>query len=284
MKKKKYIAIHLSAITIVLGWIINILFIGIYYGINLADKNTVLYKFCVYSLIILSLLFLSTLAFMIFTKTGKSYWKEYLKRKEINHELRINKQKNVLIENMDYETFPEYADKENFTIKSRFQSYGHYLTYSLFAVAAILNLAIICRDNIWESGFSSIHIILMLIMVTLFSFIFVYFYKLFVRRVCINQNGVTQKMFRRKKTFKWSSIKTIGISTNSRGYKEPFCYIYFSKRKIKGSICIEKYTKKKGMIILRYRPNVIHCIMKYWDGEIVNLSTKKSWLRYVKNL
>ena len=107
----------------------------------------------------------------------------------------------------------------------------------------------------------------------------------FLCRVVIDDTGVHLKKYgKRTRHYKWSDIRTIGLSTSPMGRNMEICYIYISKREVEGPRCIYEPDKIKGAIVLRYRPKVIHCILQYWEGKIVNLEKQKSWLKYLRRI
>ncbi|MBN2878575.1 MAG: hypothetical protein JXN65_03000 [Clostridia bacterium] len=106
------------------------------------------------------------------------------------------------------------------------------------------------------------------------------------RQVTINCKGVSLENTSGivEHFFEWDNIKTIAISVAPEGRRIQWGYLYFSTKHIKSDRCITGYFEKPYIIMVKYSPKVIHCILQYWDKEIRNLEAMRNWRRYVKKI
>jgi hypothetical protein len=103
-------------------------------------------------------------------------------------------------------------------------------------------------------------------------------------RLYLNDKGVTLKVLNKKWYFKWSKIKTIGISVTPDGLNTAFSRLYFTSLEQDEPICFTNHKQESNMLNVRFRPEIVHCVLKYYDGKILNLATQKKWLKYINKL
>jgi len=180
-----------------------------------------------------------------------------------------------------YETLPEYTGKSSFVPKGMYlEKVFVYFFIGLIALAegAFIYLLIV---DFQLSGF-----IYMLVFPALFTFICLISYWLSSeRQVQIDETGFTLLLEKEVvRFFPWDKIKTIGLSVGLEGKRISWGYLYFTTKELKRDRVIVDYFEKPHTIMLKYRPKVVHCILKYWDKEIRNLESMKNWLRYINKL
>lgn len=206
---------------------------------------------------------------------GKAYDKEYVKRQQA----RIDRQKIEELVEHDYSILPRYNGDGVFTIRKIRNIKIILWINGLISILLILNFVLFVA-NVYQTEWAMLIMILPLFM----YFFFKTLYKKNKKKIIISKEGVSRKLPKKNNLFKWSKIKTIGISVFGTGKNTRFSYIYITKRKIKGIICVSEYKEKNDMILIKYRPDVIHAILEYWEGDIVNLDTQKSWVEYINNI
>lgn len=276
MDNKKYMTIHITAIVIVITFMLSM--IGVPLSAQLVEKQILEYIWLTISLVILGLTFILMLLFVfviIKTKLGKAYDKEYVKRRKA----RIDNQRIEELTGRDYSTLPRYHGDGVFTI-SKIRNIKIILWFNGIISMLIILIFLLFVANVYQTER------VMLIMLLPFPayFFFRTLYKKNKKKILISEDGVRRKLAKKNNLFKWSKIKTIGISVFSTGKNTRFSYIYITKRKIKSTIYVSQYKEKNDMILLKYRSEVIHAILEYWQGNIVNLDTQKSWLEYINRL
>lgn len=108
----------------------------------------------------------------------------------------------------------------------------------------------------------------------------------FYRKVFIDEYGVKliNNSLNTKRFFSWDEIKAIGIGISPFGARPTSGFLFFTTKDIKEDLVIPSYLEGPDIIVVTYRPKITHCILKYWDGEIKNLDTQKSWIKYINKL
>ena len=106
--------------------------------------------------------------------------------------------------------------------------------------------------------------------------IFSYFY--FLKRIIISPEGIQYNTLFKKRFLRWDKVKTVGVSANWA----PFCLVFVSGTKMKYA---QSMTARdvEDMISFKFRPEMIHHILCFWDGDIVNLQNVRAWRKYLMN-
>lgn len=276
MDSKKYMTIHITAIVIVFTFMLSM--IGVPLSAQLVEKQILESIWLTISLVILGSTFILTLLFaFVFTRTklGKAYDKEYGKRGKA----RIDNQKIEELTGRDYSTLPKYKGDGVFTVRKIRNIKIILWINGIISILLILNFVLFVA-NVYQTEWA-----MLIMLLPLFAyFFFSTLRKKNKKKIIISEEGVRRKLPKKNNLFKWSKIKTIGVSVFGTGKNTRFSYIYITKRKIKSTICVSQYKEKNDMILIKYRPEVIHAILEYWQCDIVNLDTQKSWLEYINNL
>ena len=107
-----------------------------------------------------------------------------------------------------------------------------------------------------------------------------------LKQVTINAEGVSLDNSAKPAIlhFNWDEIKVIGIDVAPSGKRIPWGFLYFTKKDIKKDWVILEYFEAPYVIVMKYSPKVIHCVLQYWDKPVKNLEAMKSWYRYIKKL
>jgi hypothetical protein len=109
-------------------------------------------------------------------------------------------------------------------------------------------------------------------------------YNYFGRIIKISPEGILSASLFRSQFIKWERVKTIGISSYgpySKNNVDAFIWVYVSKRELKSRHCILS-GERKGLIAFKFRAKMIHHILCFYGGEIINLHNVRRWRRYVK--
>ena len=267
MDKRTYYKVHIFGVSSAIGLLISIFGVVICQGYS--DNKLALYS-SLGSLLLFVLLLAGFAIFVIKTKMGKNYWREYVRRR------RIKRQREFIDELLDphYLTnLPKYRGRNSFVLNSQLTAYSLLIITLLPSMMFLLIEIISCDGNIFKLVPSVILTTVILILVL---------NRNFITKVHVEADGVRFKSLTKEYTIKWSRIKTIGISVNPEGYNIFWSRLYFTTHKQKSPICIMEPRQKKNMINLKFRPEIVHCLLQYWDGEVLNLQTQKKWLKYLK--
>lgn len=278
MSNNKYLIISLAIFIPIITWLIfgSVLLYYLYDGNIVSQEYSTVFTIFISSTIVMII----TMILSKTMKNGKNYWKENSKRQKAKNKSNIKRPKLKDLSNNDYSEMSKYKGREFFKMeKKSFTAIASFCLATLFSIF-IVGVILIGDPFLHEvKGYLFIGIITVPYAVGNFIVQCIYI------RVQITELGVFLLKGKIRTNFiKWDKIKAIGISTNFLGRNTRFAFIYFTKIKIKNTMSINIYEEKDDILMLRYRPKVIHCIMKYWDGEIKNLDTQKSWLKYINKL
>lgn len=215
------------------------------------------------------------------TKLGKKYEKMYAKWQK---DKIINQAIDEIKGTEYYSTLPEYSGRNKFVTSSIFLRKGvivFFSVVSLIFVIVLLNIIITDYDAL--ALWAMVCIVLALPIVC-----FISHYTALDKSVLISEEGVklckvvggeNEDLF-----FTWEEIKTIGLSVAPSGRRISWGYMYFTTKEIKRDKIIPQYFEKPYVIVIKYRPKIVHCTLKYWDKEIRNLEAMKNWKRYIHRL
>lgn len=160
---------------------------------------------------------------------------------------------------------------------------GYYTRYriinGLILLPIIIYTFIYCIVNVENPFDGNVFIALSIIFINVILVI----YNFFVRMVIISPKGVRSITIRGGQFIAWEDIKSIGITSCTGNSKIGIAgYIHISKKKIGKHTFVTK--DAKGTITIKPRNKIIHHILCYWDGEILNLQNVKKWRRYLKDV
>ncbi len=272
--RKSYIIFNIALISIVLILISSISTI-IYLLTEYDDSFAVsLMSFKIAVLIlILTIIFIAWFIKKgIKTKLNKEYEIENVRRLE---EKRKKQYIKTLI-NYDYaNNLPPYNKKQSFIICSKFGFYFILICSTYLALYLLYDLIFLFGSFIREQNIK---------MIMLPVGIYFLYKDFIIPRLYVNEKGVTVKILNKKWSLKWSKIKTIGISVSPEGLNTVFSRLYFTSLEQDEPICCTDYKQRKNMISVRFHPKIVHCVIKYYNGKVLNLETQKKWLRYINKL
>ncbi len=215
------------------------------------------------------------------TKLGKKYKKMYINWKD-------QKIENQAIEEIKgteyYQYLPEYRGKNTFVPSGLFLEKIAIIIFSVMSFLPTIGFIYIAvRDNDLTVLIYIFFTLLIVPGVCLLSYLLS-----LKRKVTIDEDGVK---LRRKKNgkiktrfFSWDDVKVIALSVSPEGKRISWGYIYFTTKEIKKDRVIIEYFEKPYVIMLKYRPKVVHCVLKYWNKEIRNLEAMKNWKRYIDKI
>lgn len=193
---------------------------------------------------------------------------------------RIDKQLEKKNRITNYKDIPEYKDKGKFNIDSAFLKFFSFLIILSFVLMIIIFNATQFSDGNGE--YKAYTIVVTIALFALLAFVIRALYrKVFIDKygVKLINNGLNTKRF-----FSWDEIKAIGIGISPFGARPTSGFLFFTTKDIKDDLVIPLYLEGSDIIVVTYRPKITHCILKYWDGEIKNLDTQKSWIKYINKL
>jgi len=154
----------------------------------------------------------------------------------------------------------------------------------IFVLIPLIIMLFVCfsvtSDNYSGNPLGSIFVILMLIV------ILIIFMRTLYRKVFINEDGIKYVNKGNNKTifFKWDEIKVIGISVYPFGIYPSSNFLYFTTVDIQDDLPVLSYSEIPNVILLKYRPEIVHCVLNYWNKEIRNLDSQESWQKYIDQL
>lgn len=264
-----------------ISMVAGVLYIPYYFGELDSDSRLFVHKallgFFAFSVIAIVAFF----TWVCKTKQGKKYEKMYIKwQQQIIDNQAIDEIKGIEY----YDTLPGYNGKNIFNTNGFYLEKIGIVFFSIFtgiSILAFLYLAIKDSDPYALLGVVFIAFILP-------SICLISYWLSSDKRVLINEEGVKlcRKVDGEDKTrfFPWENIKVIGLSVAPSGRRISWGYLYFTTKELKKDRVIPQYFEKPYVIMLKYRPKVAHCILKYWDKEIRNLEAMKNWKRYIDRL
>lgn len=271
MNKFMYYFIHITLLSMSITWIV--LGIILLFYLDGGNKESAVFQLLNYIFFSITFLLVAGLFLSFKTRTGKEYWKAYKKNEYTSQKNRKENQVIKELNKFDYSLLEEYYGKDTFIVRDK----------NLIRILKCINIVLTLLFVIWaiiDNEYGTL--IKWGIYVATLCIIALVFLS---TKVKIDKDGISLIKWRKKvKTFKWEKIKTIGISLNIFGYSSVFGFMYISTRTIKGEPVFDQYIEKAHLVLLKPDPKAIHCILKYWDGEIKNLDTQKSWLKYINNL
>lgn len=291
MSKRKFFITHYIAMTSIL-----MLIPGLIYGALFAEYFDYMSKNPIYLGIFVCFCFnlLFSIGFFIWvskTKQGKIYDKMQVEYQQSKIDKQIMPE---IVGTEYYATLPVYKGSESFTIyknvwKKRKNSIRMFFAVLIITVAFIAIYYVFNDNAIFIFIEPEFYMILLLLAIAgLNALSNIYTRKYRFDEVTVDGYGVTLLSKKDGKThkriFKWDQIKGIAISTTNAHYRTDNSYIYFKKKEIKGDRCIPEYSDKPHTIMLKYRPEAIHCILQYWGEKIHNLEAMKSWKKYIDTL
>lgn len=190
-------------------------------------------------------------------------------KKEKTDVLQSNKK---VFENVKTADLPEYTGFNTFHIKK-------IGTGIFFAAIFVFYNCLFLSMALYEDV--EINILQFLVVSTVIT---VAFLKYCNRRMTINEQGVTVKNIFGQTKFHipWDKIDTVGISAVPKTPLSGAGFLYFSKRSSKNPPSIPKYTESNMRLMIVPRPQVVHCILQYWDKDIDNIKELKNWQKYVR--
>lgn len=159
---------------------------------------------------------------------------------------------------------------------------GYYTRYSiiygLFFLPITAAIFIFCLVNIENLFKGNIWVALLILL----SNVILVIYNYFIRMVIISPKGIRSITIKGGQFIAWKDIKSIGITSYMGNSKLGVCsFIHVSTKETSEHSIIIK--DAKGIITIKTRNKIIHHLLYYWDGEIVNLQNLKRWRRYVNN-
>ena len=180
-------------------------------------------------------------------------------------------------QNTDNEYLPECYGKEKFGVSITPEK----LIYVLGVIMAFRSIeGLLFNDSYIESiAYQTVIIAAILAVVVISCFNP-------VNKIQFNNEGVAflAKHKKESKFFKWEDIKGVAISPAFHQKRKAKRYVYFAINSEEINRIIRKDTDEDNIIFARYRPKMIHCVCKYYEGEIRELDKMKSWERYVNRL
>jgi len=175
-----------------------------------------------------------------------------------------------------YEELPKYEGEDTFFAISAATRIQGTIFLIIFGLPFLL-LAFATYDKADISTFLSF-IAFALLEIIIFGYVVSVCY----RKIVINESGISLLSFRGKtiKFFNWDKIENIHVLIGlTSSYK---FYISTDPFKIYG--LGSNTASSPEYIIAHYSPEIIHCILQYWDKMIDNYDDPKSWKEYVEKL
>jgi len=232
--------------------------------------------------------------FIIWSKKSKKPSKEFWEMYNKQEQQKIDNQAINAINGTDYyNDLPKYNDINYFYIYKSISTPKIFGLFFSLLVAISSSICLILNFNYYFQvnfiNFDYVLVVFCSILLVLSSYCLYYIIKRKgEKNVSISKDGVLlkRKIDGELKTrhFTWEKIKVIGISVAPSGRRISWGFLYFTTKEIKKDRVIPEYFEKPYVIMLKYRPKVVHCILQYWDKEIRNLEAMKSWCRYINKL
>ena len=107
------------------------------------------------------------------------------------------------------------------------------------------------------------------------------------RSIYISSQGVKYKdtvAKAKNKFFAWEEINTIGIGVYPYGTRPTNGFLYFCTRKLENDLAFEGALYLSDTISVKYSPKLVHCVLQYWDEDILNLDKQKNWVKYLDRI
>jgi len=166
----------------------------------------------------------------------------------------------TLVEN-HYKNIIPYTGKETFTIDGT----GTKVGFGLIIGSLVLLIV-----------FSLIMLIVCLIIIL----------RAIYRKVFITKDGIklVNKGNSTTRFFSWDEINVIGIGVYPFGVRPTSGFLYFTTKDITDDLVIPSYCEAPDVIVVKYRPEVVHCVLNYWNKDIRNLDSQESWQKYIDQL
>ena len=179
-----------------------------------------------------------------------------------------------------YENIPKYTGKDTFYVTSMFSRITGIAVPIAFAIFyLILGVAI------WNSTARELVYIPLQIGIAIIIFMLCLVAGRY-KKVKVSEEGISLiNVFGNSiKHFEWDNIEQIhvliGISTLESNYK-----FFVSTNPFKIFGLNWRYTASSPeYMVIKYNPQIIHCILQYWDGDIDNYDDPKSWQRYIARI
>jgi len=183
-------------------------------------------------------------------------------------------------DNSLYEDLPKYKGKDTFyatNIVIRIEATIILIVPTLFfMILAYTNYDIDDMFGFW------LFIALTLIDITGFGWLTARCYK----KIVVNETGISLINFRGKtiKFFDWNNIENIHVSLRPFRNLKSQCLFYISTDPIKLTGSDRYDASNPEYIIANYSPEIIHCIMQYWDKMIDFYNYPTCWEKYIDKL
>ncbi len=241
MKKLQYYAMNTVGLTIAALFLITFFILA--FGLDWNYESfvgSILFYICIVLCPISIVGFIGFFIFIAKTKLGRVYEEEYAQRMQSN----VNRQTLSELVNFDSDTLPHYDGKGSFTMNKTW-IVVFALMFTILPTILFGLILLFGSGDFYTEGYGVI--LLLFIGASVGTWFVVK--KQLLQKVIIDEKGVHLKRYKKKtNTFTWSSVKTVGLSTNPMGRNTERCYIYFSKKKVEDSRCIVDPYKIKGVI------------------------------------
>lgn len=180
-----------------------------------------------------------------------------------------------------YEKLPKYQGKDKFHIHSAsHRAFSIIICVFMSLPIFVFNLVLLFTRNLtYEDLFSAFAPLLLI-----FAFFF-FLVKVSHRKIIINKSGVSLKSScgRTIKHFDWDNIEHIHVLLPINSLTPPYKFYISTDPMPKLSLGSNTVNSSEYMVI-SYKPEIIHCILQFWDKKIGNYDEPKSWEKYVNKL
>jgi len=176
-----------------------------------------------------------------------------------------------------YKDIPAYEGTDTFYARHIALRIESIVLIVLFSLPSLALTYLFYKNS--DTYSSTIFSILALLTISSFGYLAVVCH----RKATINENGVFLISYNGKtiKFFEWDNIEHIHvlISLGSNSKSQTKFYISTDPLKIYG--LGKKTASSPEYMVISYRPEIIHCIIKYWDRKIDNYDDSESWHKYI---
>lgn len=180
-----------------------------------------------------------------------------------------------------YEGLPKYQGKDKFHVFSAGHRAFSIVICILMCFPTLFYAAFVLFTDSLDPAdyFSFLGIPLFM---SAFSFFLV---KVSHRKIVINKSGVSliSSCGRTIKHFEWDNIEHIHVLLPLNNITSPYKFYISTSPLSIHSLARNTFSSAEYMVIF-YSPEIIHCILQFWDKKIDNYDEPKSWQKYVDKL
>lgn len=178
-----------------------------------------------------------------------------------------------------YKDLPSYLGKHVFITHDISVRPSKHVLPVIFSASGLMFLRVFGANF----SFETLHIFTLFMTFIIFCYVML---NIPNNKVIVDEEGVQSivKSQISKRKLKWDEIDKIGIVNSYNSYKGTF--LCFTTKYNKGDEQANINNSTPYNIVVRYSPQIVHCVLHYRNEKIYNLEYMKSWevyLKYLKN-